>query len=208
MEALAATVTTVYAGGEFATAETSDVSHFASFTEAGSLTFATMPTMPTLTPITIDGEAQTTFTTMTNFKVKDATATGAGWNVTLSGREGAGLRSKLTQYCPEAACGAVGYVSGGHQLEADSLTLRSTGATFEPASEAPVFKCATGCSLDTGSETAVAVVEAAQNHGIGVYEAKGWTSESLSLATPQRLYALPAHEVYRVDLLWTLSSGP
>ena len=46
------------------------------------------------------------------------------------------------------------------------------------------------------------------NRGIGSYETKGFISESLSLATPQNLYALPAHEVYRVDVTWTLSSGP
>ena len=208
VNAVTASLTTVYAGGEYITMETGDVSYFASFTEAGALTFSSAPALPTLAGITLNGEAQTTHTTMTNSKVKDATASGAGWHVTVSGHEGSGLKSKFTQYCPEAACGTVGYVAGGRQLEPDSLTLNSTGASFEPSSEAPIYKCSAGCNVDTGNETGVVVVEAAVNKGIGNYEAKGFSSESLSLATPQNLYALPAHEVYRVDVTWTLSSGP
>ncbi len=165
VNAVTTTLTTVYAGGEFATMETGDASYFASFTEVGLLTFVSAPAMPALTSITLDGESQTTHTTMTSFKVKDATAVGAGWNVTVSGHEGSGLKSKFTQYCPEAACGTVGYVAGGHALEADSLTLNSTGASFEPSGEAPTYKCGGGCNVDTGNETGVVIVEAACEQG-------------------------------------------
>ncbi len=175
---------------------------------AGSLSFSEAPALPTLSGVTLNGEAQTTNTTMTNFKVKDATGTGSGWHVSVSGHEGSGLKSKFTQYCPEAACGTVGYVASGHELAANSLKLNSTGASFEPAGNAPTFECASGCALDTGNETANKVVSAAVNKGMGNYKAKGWSSESLQLTTPAELYALPAHEVYRVDILWTLSSGP
>jgi WxL domain surface cell wall-binding len=175
---------------------------------AGSLTFAEAPALPTLSSVTINGEAQTTDTTMTNFKVKDATGSGSGWHVSVSGHEGSGLRSKFTQYCPEAACGTVGYVASGHELAANSLALNSTGASFEPASNAPSFECSAGCYVDTGNETANKIVSAAEHKGMGSYKAKGWSSESLQLSTPGELYALPAHEVYRVDVLWTLSSGP
>ena len=175
---------------------------------AGSLVFSEAPALPTLGGVTINGEAQTTNSTMTNFKVRDLTGSGSGWHVSVSGHEGAGLRSKFTQYCPEAACGTVGYVGGGHELAANSLALNSTGASFEPSSNAPTFECGSGCYLDTGNETANKIVSAAVNKGMGNYKAKGWSGESLQLSTPAELYALPAHEVYRVDILWTLSSGP
>ena len=80
---------------------------------AGSLSFVEAPALPTLSAVTLTGEAQTTDTTMTNFKVRDATGSGSGWHVSVSGHEGSGLRSRFTQYCPEAACGTVGYVAGG-----------------------------------------------------------------------------------------------
>src|ERR1700759_4626613 len=51
----------------------------------GSLSFSTAPALPTLTAITLNGQAQTTNTTMTNFSVLDATGSGAGWNVTVNG---------------------------------------------------------------------------------------------------------------------------
>jgi hypothetical protein len=55
---------------------------------AGSLAFSTTPAMPTLTGVTINGAAQTTNTTMTNFGVVDATGSGAGWNTTVAGQSG------------------------------------------------------------------------------------------------------------------------
>lgn len=180
-----------------------------SFTvNAGSLSFLEAPALPTLSSVTITGEAQTTDSTMTNFKVRDATGSGSGWHVSVSGHEGAGLKSKFTQYCPEAACGTVGYVAGGATLTANSLKLVSTGASFEPSSSAPTYECAAGCFIDTGNETANKVVSAAENKGMGTFKTKGWSAESLQLSTPAELQALPAHEVYRVDVLWSLSSGP
>ncbi len=175
---------------------------------AGTLSFSEAPALPTLSGVTLNGEAQTTDTTMTNFKVKDATGTGSGWHVSVSGHEGSGVKPNFAQYCPEAACGTVGYVASGHELAANSLALNSTGASFEPASNAPTFECASGCFLDTGNETPNKIVSAALNKGMGSYKAKGWSAESLQLSTPAELYTLPAHEVYRVDILWTLNSGP
>ncbi len=175
---------------------------------AGSLSFLEAPALPTLTGVTITGEAQTTNTTMTNFKVRDSTGSGSGWHVSVSGHEGSGLRTRFTQYCPEVACGTVGYVGGGANLSANSLKLVSSGATFEPSTNAPTYECAVGCFIDTGNETANKIVSAAENKGMGTYKTKNWGAESLQLSTPAELAALPAHEIYRVDVLWTLSSGP
>jgi len=36
----------------------------------------------------------------------------------------------------------------------------------------------------------------------------GFSASSLSLSTPTTLRALPEHQIYHVDLVWTLSSGP
>jgi len=191
----------------YAAAETHE-DHTSFSVNAGSLAFAEAPALPTLSAVTLNGEAQTTYTTMTSFKVRDATGSGSGWHVSVSGHEGAGLRPKFTQYCPEAACGTIGYVAGGSELPANSLKLNSTGASFEPATNAPSLECASGCYIDTGNETANKIVSAAEHKGMGLYKAKGWGAESLQLSTPAELTTLPAHEVYRVDVLWTLSSGP
>ena len=63
--------------------------------------------------------------------------------------------------------------------------------------------------MDSGAEgTAHKVVTAAVNKGIGRYEMGGWATSSLTLTTPATLFALNEHEVYRVDILWTLASAP
>jgi hypothetical protein len=88
--------------------------------------------MPTLSSITLNGSAQTTTTTMTNFGVADATGSGSGWNVTVAGQSGVGKSAVFAQYCPKATCGtdSEGYVPSGATLAANSLTLGSTGASF------------------------------------------------------------------------------
>jgi hypothetical protein len=43
---------------------------------------------------------------------------------------------------------------------------------------------------------------------MGTWGSTGWTGTSVAASTPSTVTALPANEVYRVDLLWTLGSGP
>jgi len=43
---------------------------------------------------------------------------------------------------------------------------------------------------------------------MGTWQANSYSASSLSLATPSTLKALPTNEQYRVNLLWTLNSGP
>jgi putative surface cell wall-binding protein len=180
---------------------------------AGALTFSTAPATPTLSSITLNGQAQTTTTTMTNFGVADATGAGAGWNVTVAGQSGTGKSAVFAQYCPTATCGSdtgPGYVASGATLAANSLTLGSTGASFTGQSgttgTAPTLQCATACNID--SATAVKIASAALNAGMGTWLTGGFGASSLSLATPSSLKALSNGEVYRVNLLWTLSTGP
>jgi hypothetical protein len=179
---------------------------------AGSLAFSTTPAMPTLTGVTITGAAQTTNTTMTNFGIADATGSGAGWNATVAGQSGTGKSAVFNQYCPTATCGAdpEGYVTGGATLAANSLTLNSTGASFSAQNgstgTAPTLHCSSACNVD--SATAVKIASAATNAGMGTWLTTGFSGTSLALATPSTLKALSNGEVYRVNLLWTLSTGP
>jgi hypothetical protein len=179
---------------------------------AGSLSFSTTPAMPTLTSVTLNGEAQKTNTTMTSFGVSDATGSGSGWNVTVNGQSGSEKSAVFAQYCPNTTCGTdvKGYVPAGATLPANSLTLSSTGATFaaqkESTGTAPELKCASACNVD--SAAAVKIASAALNAGMGTWLAEKWSGTSLTLSTPTTLKALANAEVYRVNLLWTLSTGP
>jgi len=180
--------------------------------KAGSLTFSTAPTTPSLGSVTIKGEVQTTHATMSNFAVQDATGSGSGWNVTVEGQSGSGKSAVFKQYCPETKCGSEskGYIGGGYELPANSLTLNSTGASFtaehESTGTAPVFVCATACNVDHA--TGVKIAHAETSAGMGTWATTGFTASSLSLTTPSTLKVLPEKEVYHVDLLWTLSTGP
>jgi hypothetical protein len=179
----------------------------------GSLVFSTPPAMPVLNGVTLNGQAQTTNTTMTDYAVDDATGTGNGWNVTINGNSGGGLSPIFKQYCPNATCGSdtgPAYVAGGATLAANSLVLNSTGGSFSAQNgatgTAPTLQCGSGCNVDSAS--AVKVASAALNAGMGTWGTTGWSGTSLALSTPTTLKALSNAEVYRVDLLWTLGSGP
>jgi hypothetical protein len=179
---------------------------------AGTLSFSTVPAMPTLSAITLNGSAQTTTTTMTNFGVADATGSGSGWNVTVAGQSGSGKSAVFAQYCPKATCGSdtEGYVASGATLPANSLTVSSTGASFTgqngSTGTAPTLQCGSSCNVDSAS--AVKIASGAVNAGMGTWLTGSWGATSLSLATPSTLKALANTEVYRVNLLWTLSTGP
>lgn len=180
---------------------------------AGSLSFSTVPALPTLSGVTLNGQAQTTTTQMTNFAVADATGSGSGWDVTVAGLTGAGNSAVFKQYCPTGGgCGTdpQGYVAAGATLAANSLTLDSAGASFAAQNgstgTAPTLQCASTCNVDSAS--AVKVASAAVNAGMGTWLTSAFASGSLSLATPTTLKLLSNGEVYRVNILWTLNTGP
>ncbi|MGH2909360.1 MAG: WxL domain-containing protein [Solirubrobacteraceae bacterium] len=180
---------------------------------AGSLSFSSAPAMPGLTGVTLNGQAQTTNTTMTNFAVQDATGSGAGWNVTVNGNSAGGKSPVFKQYCPVATCGTdsgPGYVTGGQTLAANSLTLNSTGASFTAQNGStgtgPTVQCGSACNVDSAS--AVKVASAALSAGMGTWGTTGWSGTSLALSTPTTLKTLQPSEVYRADLVWTLNTGP
>jgi hypothetical protein len=181
----------------------------------GSLAFTTAPDVPNLPALTLNGQAQTLNAQMNNFGVDDATGAGAGWNVTVSGDPAGGKSVVFKQYCTQAGgCGAdpLGYVTSGFTLAANTVTLTSTGASFSAqggtTGTAPTHSCGGGCSVDAPSASPVKVVSAASGAGMGTYLTTAYSATSLAAITPSTVKALPANEVYRVDLLWTLGSGP
>jgi WxL domain surface cell wall-binding len=177
---------------------------------AGGLNFSSAPNVSdSLTGVALNGQAQTTTTQMTNYAIADATGSGSGWNLTVAGDGPAGS-AVFKEYCPGGACGSAGYVTSGITLPANSLTLSSTGAGFTAQNgttgTAPTHQCGSGCFVDAASP--VKVASAATSAGMGTWQANTYGASSLSLSTPSTLKALPTNEQYRVNLLWTLNSGP
>ncbi len=179
---------------------------------AGSLSFSTPPALPALGTVALSGQPQTTHATMTSLGVADATGSGSGWNVTVEGQSGTGKSAVFAQYCGKAKCGgdSEGYVASGATLAAGSLSLDSTGASFAgqngTTGTAPTLQCSSGCAIDSASPAKIA--SAAAGAGMGTWLASGFSATSLALSTPSSLKALPNEEIYRVNLLWTLSTGP
>jgi hypothetical protein len=176
----------------------------------GELKFAAAPALPTLATVTLNAKAQTVQTKMTNLSVTDTRGTKSGWNVTIMAQSGVGKSAVFAQYCPKAKCGAQaeGYVGGGAAIAANSLTLSSVGASFTGGTgSAPTLQCAAACNLD--SPSAVKIVSAATGGaGESTWTSTGFTAASLRLGVLTTVKALPAEEVYRVNVLWTLSTGP
>jgi hypothetical protein len=194
-------------------ATSSDTTQFS--VTAGTLSFTTSPDAPNLPALTLNGQAQTLNAQMGNFGVSDATGTGSGWNVTVSGDSAGGKSAVFKQYCTQAGgCGAdpFGYVAGGLTLGANSLALNSTVASFSAQNgttgTAPTHQCNAGCFVDAAPGSPVKVVSAAVGAGMGSYLTSGYAATSLAGSAPSTVQALLANEVYRVDLLWTLGSGP
>ena len=186
-------------------AESEDKTSFS--VTAGTLKFSSAPAMPTLPTVTLNGEAQTTNEKMTNFGVVDATGSGAGWNVTVAGQSGSGKSAVFAQYCPKATCGAEkeGYIAGGASLAPNSLTLNSTGAKFVGGSgSSPTLQCSGGCNVDSASPVKVA----SATNGEETWTTSSFSAASLALAVPTTLFALANEEVYRVNIVWTLNTGP
>jgi hypothetical protein len=172
--------------------------------------FGTAPKMPTLSSVTLNGKVQTVNTTMTNFSVIDTRGTKSGWNITVIGQAGVGKSAVFAQYCPKAKCGtdAEGYVAAGQKLAVNSLKLNSTGAKFAGGTgAAPTLQCAASCNVD--SAAAVKIASAATGGaGESTWTTSGFSATSLALAVATTLRALANEEVYRVNLLWTLATGP
>jgi hypothetical protein len=181
---------------------------------ATAVSFSTAPNVPNLATVTLNAHGQTINGTMNNFSVSLGVLETGGFNVTVNGDASAGHSAVFKVYCPgPSACGpdAVGYVTGGSTLAADSLTLDSTGASWSggPAMT-PSMLCNSGCNLDHASAVRVAS-EAAGGLNVlgGTWTSGGWSATSIALAAPTTLRTpLQSGEIYHLDLLWTLNTGP
>jgi hypothetical protein len=177
----------------------------------GMPAFVTPPLMPALPAVTLNGQSQTLKARMNNFSVSAGVADLGGWNVTVNGDASAGHSAVFKIDCPgPSACGSdpVGYVSGGATLPANSLTLNSTGATWSGVGlSVPVYLCNLGCSVD--SATPVKIADVASLSVAATWTTANWSATSVALTVPTTIRTPnQAGEVYNVDLLWTLGSGP
>jgi hypothetical protein len=179
-------------------------------TARAAFEFGTAPKLPTLPTVTLNAKAQTVNTTMTNLSVTDTRFTKSGWNVTVAGQAGIGKSAVFAQYCPKAKCASdsEGYIAGGKTMAANSLKLSTTGAKFTGGiGSAPTFQCSVACNVDGASAVKIASA-ATGGAGEGTWTTSGFSATSLALAVPTTLGALPSEEVYRVNIVWTLNSGP
>jgi hypothetical protein len=173
------------------------------------------PDQPQLPSLAFNVHAQAINAQMSNFAVTDASGAGEGWNLTVSGAGGNGTSPVLRQYCPRARCGGHhgrGFVAGGAVLPSGSMMLDSRGADFTSdavgASVKPIHECDAGCLLDTSPLAPTRIVAAATGAGLGTFRAAGFSAKSLKLVAPGTNRIFQPHEVYRVDLSWTLNTGP
>ncbi|MDP9277559.1 MAG: hypothetical protein M3O76_05050, partial [Actinomycetota bacterium] len=186
----------------------------ATLTVGKNFDFDPAPALPALGTIALNGQAQNKTAQMNNFGVNDTTASPSGWNVTVTGDSSAGKSPVFKQYCNNggSACGsdpANSYVSGGRTLAASSLTLNSTGASWTGGTgSAPTFQCGGGsCAIDSASATKIGSA-ANGSAGTGLWTTNGFSASSVKLSTPSTLRVLPANEIYRLDIVWSLNSGP
>jgi hypothetical protein len=186
----------------------------ATLTVGQNFTFDPAPTLPSLGTITLNGQAQNKTAQMSNFGVNDTSASPSGWNVTVAGDSTAGKSAVFKQYCSNgvSACGsdpANSYVSGGRTLPANSLTLNSTGASWTSGTGSPpTFQCGGGsCAIDVAAATKIASA-ANGSAGTGLWTTSGFSASSVKLSTASTLRALPANEIYRLNVVWSLNSGP
>jgi hypothetical protein len=175
---------------------------------ASGLSFSTVPALPALPTVTLNAKAQVSTAQMTNFAVTDTL--GGGWNITVAGDSAAGNSPVFAQYCPNAGgCGsdALGYIHAGKTLPPDSLTLNTTGASFTTLlGGAATFTCSTPCNIDTTTPSKIAT----ETTGTltATWTSTGFSTTSLALSTATTLKTLPAAEVYRLNAIWTLNTGP
>jgi hypothetical protein len=69
------------------------------------------------------------------------------------------------------------------------------------------LQCSTACKVDSASAVKIASA-ATGGAGEGTWTTTGFSATSLALALPTTLRALSNEEIYRANILWTLSTGP
>ena len=178
-------------------------------TASAAVSFSTAPHLPTLPAVTLNAKAQTVNATMANWGVAQTT-TQAGWNVTVAGDSSTGKSAVFKVYCPNSSCGSdpAGYVTGGATLPANSLSLNSTGASWTGGTGTqPTHSCGSGCKLDTAA--AVKIASASTAVGLTTWTTTSYSATSLALSLATTIRApKQTGEIYHLDLIWTLNTGP
>lgn len=175
-----------------------------------TVAFTTAPKPPNFSTLTLNGQSQTLNATMANWGVSQTT-TKTGWNVTVQGDPSAGKSAVFKVFCPNATCGTdtgPGYVTGGSTLAANSLKLKSTGASFTGGTGTlPTHSCNAGCNVD--SAVAVKVATASTGVSLTTWTTSSYSATSLALSVPTTIRApRQTGEIYHLDLIWTLNTGP
>ena len=182
---------------------------FAPATASAAVAFSTAPNAPNLPAITLNAQARTVNATMANWGASQTTSA-TGWNLTVQGDSSAGKSAAFKVYCPNASCGPdpTGYVTGGATLPANSLKLNSTAAGWTGGvGTKPTHSCNAGCDMDSAS--AVKVASASTSVGLTTWTTTAYSATSLALSLLTTIRTPPqTGEIYRVDLLWTLTTGP
>jgi hypothetical protein len=176
---------------------------------ATTVALTTAPNLPTLTGVTLNGQSQSTSTIWSNAMKITSSGTNNGWNLTVNGNSAVGKSAVFKQYCPNATCGTdsgPAFITGGFTLPAGSLTMNTSGASWTSAAPRPAYQCSVTpfCKID--QTTATKVVSASTSVALGTWTGSG--STVLTLATPASMRKLQTNEVYRLNVVWTLSSGP
>lgn len=157
--------------------------------------------------VTLNGQVQQVYDTLSNWNVTDATGTGDGWNVTLGA-------SQFTEITPSTgfASGTVAKTlpSGSLGLSGvRSVTAASNALPVDPTG-GPLIKNA-GSVIDTGSP--VQVIQTDQNYGMGSYTVNEPTNGLLLTLDPGTTDVDPVNypsqpTPYSSTLTYTVSSGP
>ena len=165
-------------------------------------------------PLGVSERPESVSTRMADFAVTDASGSRQGWSITVSGDRGRDRSPVLRQYCPSSSCGdhpGPGYVADGLTLPPNSLTLDSSGARFRGSGDAakpPRNSCGQTCFIDTAPTSPSKIAEARAGSGAGAFESSGFDDSSFRLVAPNRSKALPRGEIYRIDISWSLNTGP
>jgi hypothetical protein len=161
---------------------------------AGALSFTANPLASDFPSTALTGATQTVRTPFSDWSVKDATGSGAGWNVTLAASRfsNAGATNTLPlgslNYTPAAAT----------PTKVDPLNL-----SLPPIVQLPTPP-ATAYTLDSGS--GVKVVSALAGTGAGE-----WSFDQQNLAGGDLALTIPANAIadtYTSTITETLSTGP
>src|SRR5437763_6945638 len=175
-----------------------------------TVSFSTTPNVPNLPGATLNGGVVTLNATMANWGVT-MSGSKTGWNVTVVGDTSAGKSADFQQYCPNTTCGTdsgPGYITSGATLPAGSLKLNSTGASWTGnTGTTPSHLCNSVCPMDT--TTAVKIASASTSVSTGTWSTTGYSTTSAAATVPTTTkYLTQTGEVYHLDLVCTLNSGP